>query len=252
VPDRAAVGQTDGVRVRDWTGADHYAVLGVRPSATRDEIALAYRAQVRLLHPDTGPVDPDAAEQFVRVATAYEVLTGPQRDEYDRARRRGQVGRPQPSAGPGTRAAAPGRPAGAGHLSREGARRALWGGAALLVAGIVAAVVVTSLMVRDAHLRRNGNPAEATVVREGGEPRLVFETSDGEVIRTDVPDPKSGNLSAGDRIDIRYERADPTRLVTQHSSVGRDITLWIMALKFLVVGAVLMAVGARRLLRPDR
>lgn len=240
------------MRVRDWTGADHYAVLGVKPSATRDEITAAYRTQVRLLHPDTGVADAEAAEQFVKVATAYEVLSGPQREEYDRARRRGQVGRPQPRpAHPGAPAPAAAPRAPHGHLTRKGGRLALWGGVALFVAGLVAAVVVTTLMVRDADLRSNGVAATAVVVREGGEPRLAFETEDGDVVRTDVPDAKSGNLSAGDRVAVRYDLEDPTRVVTQRSTVGRDVTLWIMAAKFLIVGAILVVVGSRRLLRPD-
>jgi len=241
------------VRVRDWTGADYYRELGVRPTATRDEITAAYRARARALHPDTGPADPGAEELFVRAATAYRILTGPMRGDYDRARRRGQVRRPVPKSptapveGGATATASPPRP---WQLTRRGARGALGGGIALMVAGLVAATVVITLQVRDARLRNDGVAVDALVVREAGEPRLEFTTKVGEVVRTDVPDAKSGGLSAGETVEIRYDRDDPARVVTARHAVGRDITLWIMAVKFLVVGAVLAVVGGRRLLRP--
>ena len=236
------------MRVRDWTGADHYRVLGVKPTATRDEITSAYRAQARVLHPDAGPTDPAAEEQFVRVSAAYQILTGPQREEYDRARRRGQVAVTRPAPAP----TAPGAPVTKPwHLSRKGARGALGGGLALMVAGVLAAIVVTTLMVRDAHLRSDGIAVRAIVIRQAGEPRLEFVTRSGDVVRTDVPDAKSGGLAAGDIVDVRYDRGDPTRVVTESHSVARDITLWIIAVKLLIVGAVLTVVGARRLLRRD-
>ena len=245
------------MRVRDWTGADYYRELGVAPTATRDEISAAYRARARLLHPDTGPSDPAAEQQFVRVATAYQILTGPLREEYDRARRRGQVRRPipAPAASAATPAAAGGAtvaPSRPWQLSRRGARGALWGGIALVLAGVLAAGVVISLMARDARLRNNGVAVEAIVVREDGAPRLEFVTKAGNVVRADLPDSKSGGLAAGDTVEIRYDRDDPTRVVTATHTVGRDITLWIVAVKLLVVGAVLAIVGGRRLLRSDR
>jgi hypothetical protein len=245
------------VRVRDWAGADHYRVLGVAPTATRDEITAAYRARARVLHPDTGASDPAAEEQFVRVATAYRVLTGPQRDEYDRARRRGQVGRPVPSAAVGRRADATDHGARRAptarpwHLTRRGARGALWGGVALMVAGVVAAVVVIALQVRDARLRSDGVPVEAVVTRQDGAPRLEFVTRSGDLVVADLPDTKSGGVAAGDVVDIRYDRDDPTRVVTQTRAVARDITLWIVAAKLVIVGAILTVLGARRLLRRD-
>lgn len=247
--------QTGVVRVRDWTGADHYRVLGVSPTATRDEITAAYRARARILHPDTGPTDPAAEEQFVRVSTAYRILTGPLREEYDRACRRGQVRRPvAPPASPvdasrGVGSTAPGTRA--RQLTRRGGRAALWGGIGLVIAGLVAAAVVIALMVRDARLRDAGRPAVAVVVRDAGEPRLRFTTDAGRVVVTDLPDAKSGGVAAGDALEIRYDPDDPTRVVAERHAVARDITLWIMAAKLLIVGAILAIVGARRLLRPD-
>lgn len=245
------------MRVRDWTGADYYRELGVAPTATRDEISAAYRARARALHPDTGAVDPASEAAFVRVATAYQILTGPMREEYDRARRRGQVRRPVPAVAPRSDRAGTGTVGTAAPTNRmwpatrKGARGALWGGIGLVVAGFMAGAAVLSLQVRDARLRDDGIPAQAVVVRVDGAPRFEFVTESGDLIRTALPDAKSGGRSAGDVVEIRYDRQDPQRVVTAQSTVGRDITLWIVAAKLLIVGTVLTIVGGRRLLRHD-
>jgi molecular chaperone DnaJ len=65
--------------------ADFYDVLGVSRQASADEIKKAYRRRARELHPDANPGDEEAAEQFKRVAHAYEVLSDDeQRARYDR------------------------------------------------------------------------------------------------------------------------------------------------------------------------
>ena len=65
------------------TVKDYYAVLGVPPQASVDEIRLAYRRQARVYHPDLS-VDPDAAERFREVNEAYEVLANAEkRRAYD-------------------------------------------------------------------------------------------------------------------------------------------------------------------------
>lgn len=58
-----------------------YEVLGVSPDATQDEIAKAYRAKSRKLHPDAGG---DAAA-FAELSHAYEILSDEaKRAHYDR------------------------------------------------------------------------------------------------------------------------------------------------------------------------
>ena len=58
------------MRTREWESTDFYAVLGVPPSAPSDEIAAAYRARAKELHPDSHPDDQIAAERFKNVSVA--------------------------------------------------------------------------------------------------------------------------------------------------------------------------------------
>ncbi|MEE1784949.1 J domain-containing protein [Streptomyces sp. SP17BM10] len=73
---------------------DHYAVLGVEPTASGRQVTSAYRSLVRLLHPDTRPLAPGSTERLGAVVAAYEVLHDPElRAAYDAERR---TARPRP------------------------------------------------------------------------------------------------------------------------------------------------------------
>ena len=65
---------------------DYYAVLGVKSTASQDEIKAAYYAQSKLLHPDTNPHNDSA--KFALLAEAYAVLgNASTRSIYDKGRR---------------------------------------------------------------------------------------------------------------------------------------------------------------------
>jgi curved DNA-binding protein CbpA len=65
---------------------DHYATLGVSPSAKEEEIKLAWRAKAKELHPDRNP-SPAASRLFSEAKEAYDVLSSPEsRRRYDAER----------------------------------------------------------------------------------------------------------------------------------------------------------------------
>ena len=73
--------------VADVREQNLYAVLGVEPSSSREELRAAYRQLVRTSHPDSGPDDPLAEVRFRELAKAYETLSNPRsRAVYDAER----------------------------------------------------------------------------------------------------------------------------------------------------------------------
>ena len=67
---------------------DYYAVLGLKRSASQDEVKRAYRKAVFRYHPDRNPGDETAAAKFKQVLDAYEVLSDSgRRANYDQVTR---------------------------------------------------------------------------------------------------------------------------------------------------------------------
>ncbi len=65
---------------------DYYYVLGILPTATREEVKAAYRKMATRYHPDKNVGKPDAELKMREVNDAYEVLSDPeQRQSYDQA-----------------------------------------------------------------------------------------------------------------------------------------------------------------------
>lgn len=234
---------------------DLYEELGVARDASRDEIAAAYRARAKALHPDTRPAEADATDRFARVGAAYRVLSDPDaRARYD-ASLLAPAPAPSPAPAPGpapppvaarvvATAAPPKRP----RLTRKGARWCTFGGAALIVLGFVVGTFVFSLQRHDADLRAHGIATTAVVVPVNGERRLEFETRDGTVVRaTEAVKSGEEQPGVGSKVRIHYDPHDPTSIVTDESHTGRNVSLWIVAVKLVIGGAVLLWFGTRRL-----
>src|ERR1700743_916399 len=54
---------------------DDYATLGVKKTATQEEIRKAFRKAARKYHPDVNPGDKKAEEKFKEISEANEVLS---------------------------------------------------------------------------------------------------------------------------------------------------------------------------------
>lgn len=63
---------------------DYYEILGVKKSATSDEVKKAYRKLAMKYHPDRNPDNKEAEEKFKEATEAYEVLSDQgKRQKYD-------------------------------------------------------------------------------------------------------------------------------------------------------------------------
>src|SRR3954462_429214 len=86
---------------QDWFEKDFYAVLGVKPEASADEVKKAYRKLARQHHPDANAGDANAERRFKEIGEAYAVLSDPeQRQQYDAVRAMARGGARFSAGGP--------------------------------------------------------------------------------------------------------------------------------------------------------
>src|SRR5438270_3046823 len=66
------------------TKKDYYEILGVKKSASADEVRKAFRKLARKYHPDVNPGDKSAEEKFKVLSEANDVLSDPKKRKiYD-------------------------------------------------------------------------------------------------------------------------------------------------------------------------
>src|SRR5271154_3697335 len=66
------------------TNKDYYEILGVKKSASADDIRKAFRKLARKYHPDVNPGDKSAEEKFKTLSEANDVLSDPKKRKiYD-------------------------------------------------------------------------------------------------------------------------------------------------------------------------
>jgi DnaJ domain/Protein of unknown function (DUF3592) len=246
------------MRTRDWAEIDFYAVLGVERGAPVEDIAIAFRGLAKQLHPDRPESSAADAERFTTVVAAYEVLGNDRlRRAYDDVRAQTAAARPlAPGAATSTQYApapglSPSSPPVDPRRARRNARRWVAAGISVLVAGVLVSAVIVRLEAHE-HSRRAGRlRADAVIVPATGHPDLRFTTAAGATIQVPEPDRiDPGSDAAGSHLTVLYRPDRPGDVIVDESTTARDITLWIVALKLLVGGAVFLVVGVRRLRRP--
>lgn len=221
-------------------GTDLYAVLGVDASASGDEIARAYRQRAKELHPDASP-DPDAAARFQELVAAYSVLsnhrTRREHDQVQRSTARAVAVRENGGAG-GVTAVSPRR------WTRRRAWTAVIAGGLVALVGLGTGLLTWNLHESDARERARFDPVIATRVGTGD---IMFVTAKGQVIRTREPELHGEGNGLGPTVKVRYDPEHPSDVIVDSNTVGRDVTLAIVALKLLIGGLVFVVLGARRL-----
>lgn len=232
------------------TGVDPYAVLGVDRDASGDDIAKAFRSRAKELHPDSA-AEADTSEQFSELVAAYDMLSNHRtRREYDR--NVAVAARPPGERLEGVRVAAGAYPDSAFvRLSgRRWTRRTAWiafvAGVVCALLGVFASVVTWQLHQTDARRHARYDPVSATRVGNG---EIMFVTRAGQVVRTREPTQHGEGNGLGPNVAVRYDPKDPQHVIVDANTIGRDITLAIVAIKLLVGGLVFAVLGARRLRR---
>ncbi len=234
--------------VRDWADVDYYALLGVAPDASDEQIARAFRAIAKQLHPDRiGSRTTEEQHRFKQIIAAYEVLSNPRlRRDYDnvhddepsRVRARPEpMGRvPRPPSTPLIR------------WTPFKARAAMTLGVLCLLGGVAMSVFMIGLHQREVNAN-TGRVKVTAIVEEGtgGQPVITFNTAEHHTVVTPPPHRiNPGVLTPGETLTVRYLRTDPSNVISDESHFARDFTLWFVAAKLLFGAPFIFVVGRRR------
>src|SRR5437763_12343101 len=81
---QAKIGNLDSAQMATTTKKDYYETLGVKKSASTEDIRKAFRKLARKYHPDVNPGDKAAEEKFKALSEANDVLSDPKKRKiYD-------------------------------------------------------------------------------------------------------------------------------------------------------------------------
>ncbi|MFO8164993.1 MAG: J domain-containing protein, partial [Desulfatiglandales bacterium] len=81
------VARSLGLTAGSTNQLDYYAIVGVMPDASSEEIQKAYRKKAYEVHPDTSDSDKEDSQAFLRLHAAYQTLLDASlREQYDRSR----------------------------------------------------------------------------------------------------------------------------------------------------------------------
>jgi hypothetical protein len=256
------------VSVRQWRLNDYYAVLGVSPRASDQEIDLAFRDLAKRWHPDRCAGDGDAAERFKEITAAHDVIGDPHtRAAYDRERALGPTAPRARAAAPASRGAAP--PSWEEPGSRSGqpptwepvvaaarpTRRprhfhpllVLSIGVVLLAGGLLLGVWRLTVGRAGSSFGSAATHTSGVIVDMSGRRAVQFRTAAGVVV-TSRPSGRATD-AFGTNVDVVYDRREPSRVVLDHDSFAKEITIWFAAVKLVVGGIILMIVSRSQRLR---
>lgn len=265
------------VSARQWRLNDYYAVLGVSPRASDEEIDVAFRALAKRWHPDRCAGDAQATERFKEITAAHDVVGDPRRRvAYDRERALAAASA-RPQGGPASPRQAPtpgsgGRPApttvnprqapadshewaGWTAPARARVRRprrfhpllVLSVGALLLVSGVLLAAWRLTVGRAGASFGAAAARTSGVILDVNGRRQVQFRAGDGRLVTARPAG--AATDSTGSTVRVVYDRDQPSRVVLDHDSFAKEFTIWFAAVKLVVGGAALMVVSRSQRLR---
>jgi hypothetical protein len=225
---------------------DLYAVLGVAPTATSDEIARAFRERAKRLHPDINQA-PHAEDAFKDLVAANEILSNPSsRAEYDKSR-------------------VPGGPPPAAYRTYSPYRRRSRSTLPIIMAAVICMVVLLFVFaslgkslgnsVTNPGTSNIGKRVLATRINKDGMAYVRYFEPDGTPLEFPDPTPQAGSAPIGSSVYVRYLPKYPElgpfpdtsgRAPTASDAYKVQILMGIGAVIILGTGALLRYLSSRR------